>query len=905
MKNRPHLILLSLLLSAGIGTNAIAAPGDIEPGFEPPVFILSMDEVVDPFSPAFAATQLSTGEILVYNYTGGPAFNAVEGSVTALPIALDPATGAPTSSFELALAFDDISLVHVLSDGSMLVLGRHGGYQDTIYKFAADGSLDPDFQHHTDLSGRLFVEHTDGSLYLNGVKTGGGYTVKRLHPNGQVDESYLAPEFDSPIFGATLDDEGRLYAVGYFRSVDGNALPGMARLFPDGSLDAAFKPFFVHDEAGYSHSPGLRNVNIQADGKLIVSGRFRQYAPDRSQTSLHIIRMTEDGQPDEAFNATVANTLAGSSLFTFGPSVRDAVLQEDGSLIVVANGLMKILPDGTADPEFASSVFSEEAFRIEQLADGRLVVPGMLEVNGTVVNRVAAFDANGNLDPGFTASLPQQSTQPDTILVNDDGSVWLTGTFNRVNGQDAQHVARLFPDGTPVEQHPDFSSLFPGGKFSASTLTYLLPAPGGTVYLSLTAIFYDEEYQYWQVDSQLVRCFADGTVDPGFTSERDYFTWEAIALSDGSILHPSESGDVLSLDRILPDGTVMVASLEGADDIVVTEGGSKFQGQILPLAEDRSGNVLVVYINASGDSSIRRFTDQNQIMALDPGFTPIPVDIGVESIESWAFGNNGEQIPLIQWSIVRPPSIIPSILADTYLLAGDFSQAGGHQTDGLAAFDSAGRVDDTKALNLGDAGIAGRNPYITSVAEDESGRLYIVGEFETGDGPDGIACLNPDFSLNPAFQPAIERVEQMQRYFPKVYPKVLYHWGVLHLTGPYRQLGEQHPHAYWQLEPVEDLAFVTSAWANNPFVGWVYGYSDSIGISAAMGTLYLGQWPHLYLYENGWGWLYHFSEGPDGTQYYYHPTMEWIAFHPKNSGWFAASGYGWDWFTFKNPAPVD
>ena len=124
---------------------------------------------------------------------------------------------------------------------------------------------------------------TDGSLDLS---FGGG--------DGMVS----IPEFYS-VGGLLLRDDGKIVALaetnpGVFTVP---AVLNLARLNPDGSLDAGFGDAGITDleVARWSHL-NVYGVALQTDGKILVSGRITSQAPAGV-----VLRIDEDGSFDSAF----------------------------------------------------------------------------------------------------------------------------------------------------------------------------------------------------------------------------------------------------------------------------------------------------------------------------------------------------------------------------------------------------------------------------------------------------------------------------------------------------------------------------------------------------------------------------------------------------------------------------
>jgi hypothetical protein len=67
-----------------------------------------------------------------------------------------------------------------------------------------------------------------------------------------------------------LQPNGKILIAGVFDRVAGVPRKGLARLNPDGTLDAGFEPLGAADG-------GLWRVLVQPDGKVLVAGVFKTF----------------------------------------------------------------------------------------------------------------------------------------------------------------------------------------------------------------------------------------------------------------------------------------------------------------------------------------------------------------------------------------------------------------------------------------------------------------------------------------------------------------------------------------------------------------------------------------------------------------------------------------------------
>lgn len=244
----------------------------------------------------------ATGDYAV-TVTGGDGTSATSEPAF---VTVVPPPGSTNSAFRpglpVANGFRDLAF---LPDGRAIVAG---GFAGRLARLATDGSVDPAFQFDaTGLTDSLALERQpDGRLLvLLRLSTGGGpYVVRRLNEDGSVDPGFadapplgnhpsdlrLAPDggillvsqsgierlnpdgspdpgfnqrarLDNEARSVDLDAAGRIYVTGFFSTVGGQPRAQLARLQPDGTLDASFAP--THSLSGSS------TVTALADGALV------------------------------------------------------------------------------------------------------------------------------------------------------------------------------------------------------------------------------------------------------------------------------------------------------------------------------------------------------------------------------------------------------------------------------------------------------------------------------------------------------------------------------------------------------------------------------------------------------------------------------------------------------------
>jgi uncharacterized delta-60 repeat protein len=264
--------------------------------------------------------------------------------------------------------------------------------------------------------------------------------VARLHTGGHVDTGFNpGGGADGEIRAATSQPDGKVLIGGEFTRYNGVARGRVARLNADGTLDTDFDP-------GSGANAGVRAIQVQADGKILLAGEFGTY--DGTGVG-RVVRVETSGAMDTHFQA--------------GAGANDAVLalalQPDGKILLggrfravaarEAGRLARLLSDGTPDPEFvAAPGASGPVHALALQPDGRILLGGSFtNVHGVSICNLARLLPDGTVDPGFLAPVYLNGVV-EAIAVAPDGGIFVAGAFTEWNGTSVGRIARLGPDGT-------------------------------------------------------------------------------------------------------------------------------------------------------------------------------------------------------------------------------------------------------------------------------------------------------------------------------------------------------------------------------------------------------------------------------------------------------------------------
>jgi uncharacterized delta-60 repeat protein len=364
--------------------------------------------------------------------------------------------------------------------------------------FGGDGKVILPFNGHPEAT----LVQPDGKIVLVGSYPGSDFTVRRLNPDGSLDNSFDGDGTavadlgaDDQAHAAALQPDGGIVVAGT-SSTPAAHQGAVARFDGHGTLDDTFDPG-GGDGDGTKLLPSLTSaaaVVVQDDGRIVVSG----YYADHFET----VRLGAKGAPD------------GTS---FGPAVVDGATSEFVNAAALA-------------------------------PDRRIVLAGTIRAGGPRA-AIAVYNADGTLDKGFAGTgivaLPADVLSSATaVAVQPDGAIVAAGASNPVDLRMA--VVRLDDEG---ELDDAFGN---GGKATADFegqdfVVGAALAPDGRILLA------------GNTDDQSVlpaaRLSSGGLLDSSFGSGgRTTFAFDALNLACSAAVQPD--GKFVVAGQTAVDGTV-------------------------------------------------------------------------------------------------------------------------------------------------------------------------------------------------------------------------------------------------------------------------------------------------------------------------------------------------------------
>ncbi len=333
-------------------------------------------------------------------------------------------------------------------DGKMLMAGDFTRVNQIprhrIARLNSEANLDGIFNAGTgpDAPIRAMLLQPDGRIVIGGffatVANTNRSHLARLNPDGTVD-AFFNPGAgaDNPVFALAQQTDGRLLVGGSFTLYNGVSRPYLARVNTNGTLNTEFN-------VGAGPNGAVYALAVQPDGKVLLGGDFTVV---NNTNRSHIARLNADGSLDPSFDPGSGTDASGT--------VRAILVQSDGKILiggsftnfngVARNYLARLNANGSLDTAYLNGELggNDVVYALAVQADGKLLVAGnFTRFHGVTRNRLTRLNEDGSTDPsinfgaganGFVAAL----------LVQPDRKIVIGGGFTEVQSKTRNRIARL------------------------------------------------------------------------------------------------------------------------------------------------------------------------------------------------------------------------------------------------------------------------------------------------------------------------------------------------------------------------------------------------------------------------------------------------------------------------------
>lgn len=351
-----------------------------------------------------------------------------------------------TSYLAAGIGFDNVvQKVVSLKDKKTMVFGNftsfNGSFVSRINRLLEDGTTDDTF--NTGKSGANNLIKT-AALQVDGkIIIGGNFTkynevtsnrLIRILSDGAIDNTFnIGSGFKSQVYAIAVEDKKTIVA-GNFTTYNDVPVGRIVRLLEDGSRDSGFN-------VGLGADAIIEALLIQADGKILVAGRFNTF---NGQPFSRLVRLNYNGSIDSEFNVG-----AGFDKFVYTLAIQSdqkiivggSFLSYDGSS---QRRILRLNTNGSLDMTFESGTgFSNgDVLSLLVQPDDRILVGG--NFSGTFKTnpslRLIRLLKSGNYDSSFQSDL---NGKLNTMSFSSDQKLIIGGDFNSVSGLSKHRIARL------------------------------------------------------------------------------------------------------------------------------------------------------------------------------------------------------------------------------------------------------------------------------------------------------------------------------------------------------------------------------------------------------------------------------------------------------------------------------
>jgi uncharacterized delta-60 repeat protein len=331
------------------------------------------------------------------------------------------------------------------------------------------------------------------------------------------------------------------------------------------------------------------------------------------------------------FTAFSFNTNAqdGDIDLTFDPGtgtnigIWTTVIQSDGKIIIGGqfisyngtsrNHIARLNDEGTLDATFDPGTGVEginftSVYTIALQNNGKIFIGGTFNsYNGTLRNNIALLNADGTLDNSFNPGSGTNNAV-STSAIQVDGKIIISGHFTSFNGTPRNHIARLNTDGSLD------ATFYSGTGTNGTVYTTTLQNDGKTIIGGDFTSFDGIPRNY------IARLNADGTLDTTFnpgTGANNQVITTAIQ-SDGKIII---GGDFTSFDGT-PRNYIARLNANGTLDATFNP-GTGANDYVMTTALQSDGNIITGGYFTSFDGTQRNYIARlNTDGTLDASFNP-------------------------------------------------------------------------------------------------------------------------------------------------------------------------------------------------------------------------------------------------------------------------------------------
>ena len=639
-------------------------------------------------------------------------------------------------------------------DGKIVITGLfatvNGSARDSVARLNADGTLDTGFNPNVRSWARVAAVQPDGKIVIGGDFSFVGNLPRRycvrLNPDGTLDSGFN-PNVNFVVWSIALQTDGKILIAGWFDTVGGARHNCIARLNPDGTPDAGFDP-----QAG-GLVADVYNVTVQADGRIIIGGRFTTVD---GLTRSHVARLINDpatqnltvpgtgrvewmrgGTSPEAQSVTFeVSTDGGTTWRPLGNGTRIAGGWALSGLNLPSSGLVRARARVTSGRCAGSSGLVETAAEFS--------LPNAAPI---VVNPIADFAVNedaANIVIRLTSVFNDAETAPANLVYSvqaNNNAALVTATITANTNLALVYAPNQFGTSAVTVRATDAGGQFVEENFvvtvNAVNDAPVVTLPSNIIALdssarSLASIASFSPGPANESSQRLVGYVVSNDNPPLFSVQpaidnAGTLTFTPTANGNGSatvtVIAEDDGGTANSgIDKATNALTITVRSVPAVPGTVDADFKPDVNNYVSSVATQVDGKLVIGgYFSAVGGVACANIARLNADGTLDLGFSPTTDNA-------------------VNCAMVQPDGKI--------VIGGQFTNVAGAPRNRVARLYSNGALDTDFTPTVG-------SNWLFSLAPQLDGKIIIGGGFPTVNGTtrSNIARLNADGTLDPSFSP--------------------------------------------------------------------------------------------------------------------------------------------------------
>ena len=679
------------------------------------------------FNSAIQALAIQSDDKII----AGGQFTSYSGSANNYIVRINT-NGTKDTSYVIGTGFDSIPRGMALqNDDKLYVVGfistYSGSTSNYIIRINTNGTRDTTFNPGTGFGSLTYAVAVQSD---NKAIVGGQYTtysgssvnrIIRLNTDGTIDTTFNVGTGANGIPSAiTVDNLGKVIAIGGFTTYSGSSNNSMVRINPDGTKDNTLVIGTGFDPVGASVPSFLKLDNT---GNIYVGSNFTTYS---GSTINNIVKIQPSGAIDTTFLASQITSQGGAG---FDTSVYSGVIS--GSRIYLGgaftsfrpkNGIIRLNADGTIDTSFQLfSGFNNTVQSIAVQSDGKIIVGGNFGTySGSSNPFIVRLNSDGTKDT--TYNIGTSFNSPVYNLKNDPltNNTYVAGPFVTYSGSNAVRFTRLLPSGAIDTSFATSASL---SNFVNSQSYLDLDSTGNVLVASQFGTYSGSTV------NNFIRTLSSGRIDPNLNYSTIYYNGSSIGFEGGAIYAGAldSSGNIylggsFSSYKSLPTNYIASLTLSGSLDTSFNMGTGANSVIYGMATQSNDGSCVVGAFTAYNGISRSRIAFLNANGTLNPS-----VNIGA------GFNNNIYSV---------------AAQADGKIVAvGAFTTYSGSTSNYIIRINTDGTRDTTFNVGTG----LGFTAYSLAIQSD--GKIIAGGQFSTysGSSSSGLVRINTDGTRDTTF----------------------------------------------------------------------------------------------------------------------------------------------------------